>query len=155
MLEPLRPGRQRWWFFILALAAMWQGSVFAAAKERVYDLPLPRAIRSGETLVARVSVGPLKAHLRIIVRIRNGEIAGTVSPFGAQARQGPAIYTIPLPAGAVKDGVVRLLVEVEDKNAGTRAPTSEEVRNITLAYVAVTDSNSKGSVGDAMRLRAV
>ena len=143
MRKFLRPGRPRSWLFILALAAVWPGSVFAAAKQRAYDLPLPRAIRSGETLVARVSVGALKAHLRIIVRIRNGEIAGTISPFGAQERQGPAVYTIPLPAGAVKDGVVRLLLEVVEKDAPTRAPTSEEVRNITLAYIAVTDSSGK------------
>ena len=95
-------------------------------------------------LVARVSVGPLKAHLRIIVRVRNGEIAGTISPFGAQERQGGAVFTIPLTAGAVKDGEVRLLLEVVEKDGPTRAPTSDEVRNITLAYVAVTDSSGKG-----------
>jgi hypothetical protein len=143
MRQFLRPARLRSWFSVLVMAFAWTESLSAAAKQRTYDLPLPRAVRSGETLAVRVSVGPLKTHLRIIVRIRNGEIAGTVSPFGAQARQGPAIYTIPLAAGAVKDGVVRLLVEVEDKNAGTRAPTAEEVRNITLAYVAVTGSSGK------------
>ncbi len=143
MLEFLRPGRPRSWLFILILAAVWPGSVSAAAKQRVYDLPLPRAVRSGEALVARVSVGPIKAHLHIIVRIRNGEIAGTISPFGAQERQGGAVYTIPLPTGAVKDGEVRLLLEAVEKDAPTRAPTSEEVRNITLAYITVTDSSGK------------
>lgn len=143
MREFLRPNRPRVWVFILALAAVWPGPVSAAARQRVYDLPLPRAIRPGEALVARVSVGPLKPHLRIIVRIRNGEIAGSVSPFGAQERQAPAIYTIPLRAGAVKDGTVRLLVEVEQKNAEPRPPTNEEVRGITLAYMPVTASNGK------------
>jgi len=130
------------WLGILALAAC-SGLLHAEAKQRVYDLPLPRAAAAGEALVARVSVGPLKAHLRIIVRIRNGEIAGTVSPFGTQARQGPAIYTIPLPADAAKEGVVRLLLEVVEKNAPTRAPTDDEVRGITLAYIPVTNTESK------------
>ena len=143
MREFLRPGRLHSWLFILALAAVWPGLISAAAKQRTYDLPLPRAIAPGEALVARVSVGRLKAHMRIIVRIRNGEIAGTISPFAAQERQEGAVYTIPLPAGAVKDGIARLLVEVVEKDAPTRAPTSEEVRNITLAYVAVTDSSGK------------
>jgi hypothetical protein len=147
MREFLRPGRLHSWLFILAFAAVWPGSVSAAAKQRTYDLPLPRAVAPGEALVARVSVGPLKAHMRIIVRIRNGEIAGTISPFGAQERQGGTVYTIPLPSGAVKDGIVRLLVEVVEKDAGTRPPTSEEVRDITLAYVAVTDSNGKAPSG--------
>ena len=141
MQEFLRPGRLRTQLFILALAVAWPGSLFAAARQRIYDLPVPRAAGAGEALVARVSVGPLKAHLRIIVRIRNGEIAGTISPFGAQERQGGAVYTIPLPSSAVKDGIVRLLVEVVEKGAGTRPPTAEEVRNITLAYIAVTDSS--------------
>jgi hypothetical protein len=88
-------------------------------------------------------VGPLKPHLRIIVRIRNGEIAGTISPFGAQARQGPAVYTIPLPASARKDKEVRLLVEVEQKGAETRAPTSEEIQRIELAWIPVTGTVSK------------
>ena len=147
MRKFLKPGRLRARLFILALAVVWPVSVFATAKQQIYDLPLPRSAAPGETLVARVSVGPLKAHLRIIVRIRNGEIAGTVSPFGNQARQGPAVYTIPLPAGAVKDGEVRLLLEVAEKDAPTRAPTSEEVRNITLAYIAVTDSSGKDQPG--------
>jgi hypothetical protein len=143
MREFLRPGRVHSWLFMLALAALWPGLVSAAAKQRAYDLPLPRAIAPGEALVARVSVGPLKAHMRIIVRIRNGEIAGTISPFGAQERQGGTVYAIPLPTSAVKNGIVRLLVEVVEKDVGTRPPTAEEVRKITLAYVAVTDSNRK------------
>jgi len=143
MREFLRPNRARVWVFIVALAAVWPRPVFAAARQRVYDLPLPRAVRPGEALVARVSVGPLKPHLRIIVRIRNGEIAGTVSPFGAQERKAPAIYTIPLPAAAVKGGTVRLLIEVEEKNAEPRTPTNEEVRGITLVYMPVTASDSK------------
>lgn len=147
MLEFVRPGRLRVWLFILALAAVWPGSVSAAAKQRAYDLPLPRATRSGEALVARVSVGPLKPHIRIIVRIRNGEIAGTISPFGAQERQGPAVYTIPLPSGAVKDGIVRLLIEVEETNAPGRPPTNEEIRDITLAYIPVTDAGAKDHAG--------
>jgi len=147
MREFLRPGRLSARIFILVLVVVWPVSLLAVAKQRIYDLPVPRAAEVGESLVARVSVGPLKPHLRIIVRIRNGEIAGTVSPFGNQARQGPAVYTIPLPTAAVKDGEVRLLLEVVEKDAPTRAPTSEEVRNITLAYIAVTDSSGKDQPG--------
>ena len=139
----LKPRMSRTWLLLLALALVWPCCSLAASKQQVYDLPLPRAIGPDEALVARVSVGPLKAHQRIVVRIRNGEIAGTISPFGAQARQGSGVYTIPIPKNAPKDGQVRLLVEVEEKNAPTRAPTSDEVRSITLAYIAVTRSKGK------------
>ena len=124
MRKFLRLRSVRVWLFAMLLGAVWTESLSATAKQQIYDLPLPRSAAPGEELVARVSVGPLKAHQRIIVRIRNGEIAGTVSPFGAQARQGPAVYTIPLPAGAAKDGVVRLLLELVEKNAPARAPTA-------------------------------
>ena len=112
-------------------------------KQQVYDLPLPRAAAPGEMLVARVTVGPLKPHQRIIVRTRSGEIAGTVSPFGAQARQNSGVYTIPIPDTAVKDGHVRLLLQVEQKDAPTRAPTVEEVRSLELAYMPVTTYDRK------------
>jgi len=128
---------------VLMLALAWPFCSYAADKQKVYDLPLPRAIGLGEALVARVSVGPLKAHQRIVVRVRNGQIAGTVAPFGAQARQGSGIYTIPIPENAPQNGEVRLLVEVEEKNAKTRAPTIDEVRGITLAYIAVTRSSKE------------
>jgi hypothetical protein len=112
-------------------------------KQQAYDLPLPRAVASGEMLVARVTVGPLKAHERIIVRTRSGEIAGSVSPFGAQARQNTGVYTVPIPEGAIKDGRVRLLLQLEQKDAPTRAPTTEEVRHIDLTWIPVTKSGSQ------------
>ena len=80
-------------------------------------MPESPAAASGEMLVARVTVGPLKVHERIIVRTRSGEIAGSVSPFGAQARQNTGVYTVPIPEGAIKDGHVRLLLQVEQKDA--------------------------------------
>jgi hypothetical protein len=112
-------------------------------KQQVYDLPLPRAALSSEMLVARITVGPLKPHQRIIVRTRSGEIAGTISPFGAQARQTSGIYTIPIPDSAIKDGHVRLLLQLEQKDAPTRAPTAEEVLGITLTYIPATKRGSK------------
>jgi hypothetical protein len=129
---------------VLALALVSMPQSFAA-KQQVYTLPLPPAAAAGSdvALVARVSVGPLKPHERIILRTANGEIAGTISPFGAQARRSGSIYTIPIPASAPKNGQVRLLLEVVRENASTRAPTSEEVRSITLAYIAVTKSGNK------------
>jgi hypothetical protein len=129
--------------FLLALAIAWPGCSLAAAKQQIYNLPLPKAAGSGEALVARVSVGPLKPHERIIVRTGNGEIAGTISPYGAQARQSGAVYTIPIPASGAKDNEVRLLVEVERKGAETRAPTAQELLDIKLVWVPVTKYGSK------------
>lgn len=143
--------RPRVWLVLLALPLLWPGWLLAAAKQQIYDLPLPRTANPGEMLVARISVGPLKAHQRIIVRIRNGKIAGTVSPFGAHARQGTGVYTIPLPVGAVRDGQVRLLLELVEKDAPARAPTADEVREVTLAYIPVTGYREKDQTGRSAR----
>ena len=91
-------------------------------------------------LAARVTIGPLKAHQRIVVRIRNGEIAGTIAPFGAKARQSSGLYTIPIPEAGISDGGVRLLLQLEQKDAPARAPTPEEVLGITLEYMPATKS---------------
>jgi hypothetical protein len=129
--------------FLLAMLAGCPGYLSAAARQQVYELPLPRAIGPGEALAARVTVGPLKPNERIVVRTGNGEIAGSISPFGAQARQSPGVYTIPLPDTAAHGGEVRLLVEVERKNTEPRAPTADEVRHIDLVYISVTKSGSR------------
>ncbi|MFY9938974.1 MAG: hypothetical protein WAK33_18980 [Silvibacterium sp.] len=131
----------RW--IVLALLIGCCVNSWASSRSQAYNLPLPRTTGTPEELIARVSVGPLKRDLRIIVRIRNGEIAGTISPYGAQARQGPAVYTIPIPASAAQGDDVLLLVEVEQKGAETRPPTAQEVQGIKLAYVPVTQSETK------------
>ena len=92
--------------------------------------------------------------MRIIVRIRNGEIAGTISPFGAQERQEPAVYTIPLPAGAVKDGIARLLVEVERKTAEPARPRAKK-SGISRSPMSQSQIPAGKLVGDALRLRAL
>ena len=130
--------RARW--IVLALAIGCCGLSAASGKYQAYNLPLPRTTGTPEELVARVSVGPLKRDLRIVVRVRSGEIAGTIAPYGTQARQGPAVYTIPLPADAAQGSDVLLLVEVQQKDAETRPPTAQEVQGIKLAYIPVTKS---------------
>jgi hypothetical protein len=127
-------------WIVLALAIGCCGLSWASGKNQAYNLPLPRTTGAPEELVARVSVGPLKKDLRIIVRIHNGEIAGTIAPYGTQARQGSAVYTIPIPANAAQGDDVLLLVEVEQKGAETRPPTTQEVQSIKLAYIPVTKS---------------
>ncbi len=128
----------------IVLALLFSCCIFcwASGKNQAYNLPLPRTTGTPEELVARVSVGPLKKDLRIIVRIRNGEIAGTIAPYGAQARQSPAVYTIPIPANAAQGSDVLLLVEVEQKGAETRPPTAQEVLGIKLVYLPVTKSET-------------
>lgn len=102
-------------------------------------LTLQRPMATDEMLQARIEVGPLAPNARIIVRLEDDSIAGTVSPFGAEARRTGGVYFIPVPAKAVKSGKVALHLELETSDtAPARAPSTDEVRSIELVVVPTT-----------------
>jgi hypothetical protein len=107
-------------------------------------LKLPRSPAAGEAVCVRISVGVLPRNARIVVRLDNGEIVGTVAPYGVRPNQKVGVYTIPIPTNAVLKGKVSLRLEVEEKSAATtRAPTQAEVEDAKLAFVPVTREEGK------------
>jgi hypothetical protein len=107
-------------------------------------LELPRFPAAGEAICVRISVGVLPRDSRIVVRMDNGEIVGTIAPYGIRQNQKAGVYTIPIPTKAAVSGKVSLRLEVEEKGAATaRAPTQAEVDDARLAFVAVTREERK------------
>ena len=107
-------------------------------------LELPRSPAADETVCVRISVGVLPRNARIVVRLDNGEIVGTVAPYGVRPNQKAGVYTIPIPTSAAVNGKVSLHLEVEQKSvATTRAPTQAEVEDARLAFVPVTREEGK------------
>lgn len=89
--------------------------------------------RDAEHLTLHVVVGPLPAHARVIVRLENGEVAGAIAPYGRAAATSGGSYDVPIPRSAVHDGSVTLRLQVEEKRGGpTRAPTDDEVRQVSI-----------------------
>lgn len=99
---------------------------------------MPRAREADESVAVRVTVGSLAKGARIMVKTSDGEVAGTVVPFGVLPGQPPGAFMVPVPLKAVKDGKLTLHFEVEEKSGGaTRPPTKEEVRAAELVLVPV------------------
>ncbi len=134
------------WARVFALA-LWIVGVCAStwasgSRHRDFLLPLPKVATAQKqeprALVAYLRVGSLPAGARILVRARTGELVGSATPYGAQARQNPGIYTLPIPLSAIQDNAVVLQVELIRKGLQPRAPTRAEIQSVSLAYIPVT-----------------
>jgi hypothetical protein len=102
-------------------------------------LKLPRERRSDEELAARVWVGELPARTRIIVRLKSGRVAGTITPYGSNPGRKAGVFTVPIPDDAVVNGTVTLRFEVADRLADHgRPPSDKEVERTELAFLPVT-----------------
>ncbi|HUZ04904.1 MAG TPA: hypothetical protein VMU62_06085 [Acidobacteriaceae bacterium] len=132
--------------------ALWLTGTCASAcarglRHRDFLLPLPTVSAAQKqvprALVAYLRVGSLPAGARILVRARTGELVGSATPYGAQARQKPGIYTVPIPQSAIQNNAVLLQVELIRKGLRSRAPTRAEIQSIRLAYIPVTQSVPK------------
>jgi hypothetical protein len=123
-------------FFCFSFASA--GSPETAARNGVLILELPRAAGAGEAIYLRLTVGVLPRGARLVVRLGDGEIAGTVATYGVRPNQKAGIHTIGIPARAVVDGKVSLVLDVEEKKAPVRPPTQSEVEGATLVFRPVT-----------------
>lgn len=101
-------------------------------------LTLPRQPAANEALVLCLSVGVLPHHARVVVHTVDGEIAGTIAPFGVRPGQKAGVYTIPVPAKAVEGDKVTLRLDVLEKGAeAARPPARAEIEEAKLAFVPV------------------
>lgn len=120
----------RAWTIVLLLAASVAWGAEQAGLERT--LTLPHALAPGGIAWLQVEVGPLAPGQRVRVTTRDGESIGAVAPFGAGERRLGGRYPLPVPAAAIHDGALSVVVTITDANGSPRAPTPEEVRSLTL-----------------------
>ncbi|RAI37250.1 hypothetical protein [Rhodoplanes roseus] len=120
----------------LLCAALCASAAAEDAGDGTVDLVLSRPAAPDEEVWLQVKTGALPRGAEIEVATADGTPVGSVSPFGAAtARQG-ASYTLPLPAGAGRDGRVTLRVKIQEPGAAARPPQAGEV-TITPVFVAV------------------
>ena len=110
-----------------------------APAQGLVELALPRPAANDETVWIEIRAGSLEGGREIAVSTDDGLAVGTVSPSGVPRGQG-ATYSIPLPRAAVRDGRVRLRLEVLEPGAPPRAPRAGEVESVTPIYVPFTRS---------------
>src|SRR4051812_35629656 len=73
----------------------------AESPDGMLTLTLPRPPAADEALVLRLSVGVLPRNARVVVQTVDGEIAGTVAPYGVRPGRKAGEFTLPVPAKAV------------------------------------------------------
>jgi hypothetical protein len=81
-----------------------------------------------------IRAGSLEGRWEIAVSTADGLALGTVSPSGVPRGPG-ATYALPLPREAVRDGRVRLRLDVLEPGAPPRTPRPGEVESVTPVYV--------------------
>jgi hypothetical protein len=117
-------------FALVALVAP-QGSAAQQRANGEFVLALPRAISAGETVFLEIEVGAIgRAQIEVITD--TGQPLGTVAPFGPRGGQAAGSFTLPVPAGAIRDGRVALRLMVRQGDT-RRPPTAEEVRGVKLS----------------------
>jgi hypothetical protein len=130
------------WRLLTAGAALVIATGMAVAREGSSQsekiiVALPRAANAGEALTVELTVGALPDSTSVVVRTKDGTIAGTVSPYGRRARQAGGVYTIPIPSGAQSEGKVALTLELREKDGSVRAPQKKEIRIVKIKLVTV------------------
>jgi len=126
--------------FLLLAAACTLAQIRGAHRDVRLNLPkVPAALRSQPAmLVAYIQAGPLPTGAHVDVYTSAGELAGSVTPYGAQERSHSITYTIPLPHSAVVAHKVLLQLQEVDENKTARAPVRGEIGSIRLGYIPVT-----------------
>ena len=115
---------------LLALVAL-PGSAASQEEAREGVLTLPRPLTAGETAFVEIRVGPT-GRGRIDIRTASGQPVGTVSSFGNRSGQDAGTFTVPVPASAIENGRLALRLAVHPVDGSTRAPTPDEVRDVSL-----------------------
>lgn len=114
-----------------------QGAGTPSARENdggVRSVVLPRPLKTGETLILEVELGPTGSGMQIVLRTLDGRLIGTVSPHGMRHGRAGGTYAVPVPEHALQDlaGRVRwpLLVRVESSAAPPQPADTQTVRAI-------------------------
>ncbi|CAO3357238.1 hypothetical protein [Azospirillum melinis] len=98
-------------------------------------LALPHPPRQGEAAILAVTLGVLTRGQTVEVTTADGQLIGTAAPFGPQRGQGAGTVTIPVPAGALRDGRLTLRLRITASGSPPRPPTAEEVGELRLSVI--------------------
>lgn len=96
-------------------------------------LQLPTGGGGDDALEVLVTLGPIPAGSRVLVRMDSGALVGVIAPFGPRANATGGTYAVPLHPSAFQRGAVTLRLELEEADGQTvRPPLSTEVTHVTV-----------------------
>ena len=105
-------------------------------KVMIIDLPIEKSLGQDEALRALLHVGVLPLKAWIEVRNSDGEILGSVRPYGILPGQKVGIHVIAIPNSLIVKNKVQLHIIIID--SGERAPISKELEKVELSVVKIT-----------------
>jgi hypothetical protein len=106
------------------------------ASHKVFTLALPRAMNENDLLRALITTGPLPRGARVVAKLPNGAVVGSIAPYSMTDPAPGGSHTIAIPARAVRDGAVTLHLHLVEKRGATpRAPSVREVEKVELLLV--------------------
>ncbi len=115
------------------------GTTVATRKEesvKVINVSLERLPTAGEAVQARITVGSLPIGAKLVVRTKDGTIAGTIVDYGPKRPGETSVHSVSIPKRSISDRHVTLRLEIR---AGipeaSRAPTDSEVLKVDVVFV--------------------
>jgi hypothetical protein len=84
-----------------------------ASQQSLVELTLPRAAADDQAVWLQIQVGVLAPGAVIRVSSSDGELFGSVAPYGAARAARSATYLVPLPKTAVVNGRIQVRLTVE------------------------------------------
>jgi hypothetical protein len=119
---------------VVVFSALLAQVVYSAAGPLV-TLVLPHPLQDGDAAWLELKLGIIPRGERIEISTPEGRFLGAISPYGIRAGREAGIYTVPLPPDTISDNHVSLRLSVTESGHEERAPTADEVKNISLKIV--------------------
>ena len=104
----------------------------AAQQTKLFELSASREPAGDETIEVQIATGPLPAGAKIVVTTEQGEVLGAIVPYGLAGNAKGSTASIPVPPTVLVDRHVRLQLQVVQQGRPPRAPTTDEVRRVSL-----------------------
>jgi hypothetical protein len=99
------------------------------------ELTAPHLPGQNEAAQLHVTTGRMPRGAELALLTEQGEILGSVAPFGPRLGGGSITGTVPIPRSEIIDGRLRLKLEVLEPGASPRAPRPGEVENLEIILV--------------------
>ena len=114
-----------------ALAVLLWGELAAAAAGRKVTLSLPHPLARGETVWLIVGVGAI-GHKQLHVTTADGRELGTITAYGPKAGSTGGTYTLPVPADAIAEDHLTILLNIIEGET-EHAATEHEVIGVRVS----------------------
>jgi len=117
--------------YYLAGSSLFISAAYGADPFTLLTLTVPLPMDTHEALWLDATVGALPRGSSLNIETEDGQLIGTISPFGVTALT-PQTYKLALPKDAAKGSALRIRVQVQQPDGTMRVPNSQELLGAKL-----------------------